>query len=239
MIEIAIVEDSQPAQELILTYIERFRAQIPPNKTGHELSGTVFDHGGQFLSACRANCFDILLLDINLPDIDGLRIAEEIRKSDKNIIIVFITDMAQYAVLGYKVDALDYIVKPVTYPNFKLVMERALARLERRTLGSVTVRTETGLLRLPVEEIVYVEVINHKLIYHTSKGEVDAYGQMRDLEPALKGLGFIRISRYFLVNLRFLKQIKDCTLDLGSAQLQISVRKRKEVLMRVAEFFGE
>lgn len=235
MINIAIVEDHAPSAALLEQYINRYATE----KNVKDLHITVFGKGGQFLIASKTTYFDIMFFDIGLPDINGMRIAEEIRKSDANGIIIFVTDMAQFAVKGYKVDALDYIVKPVIYKNFVQVMQRAISRLDRSSELKLTIKTDGGMARLSVGDIRYVEVLNHKLIYHTGEGIVDCYGQLNDVEGTLTAAGFVQVSRFCLVNLRYIKSIEDCTVDVDGEKLQVSVRRRREVLERIAEFFGE
>lgn len=239
MISIAIIEDKLQASDLLKLYLKQYikSGAVPKEVDFSELTVEVFDSGSSFFTAFRRQCFDIIFLDIGLPDIDGMRIAEEIRKTDTKATLIFVTDMAQYAVKGYKVDALDYMVKPINYHSFSRVMERVVSRLERRGYDSVTVKMKDFVGRLALADIVYIEVVNHKLIYHLKNETVTGYGQLKEIGEILDKAGFIQISRYYLVNFHHVKSMKDFVLDLGITKLPVSARRRREVLLKVAEFF--
>lgn len=237
MIYVAIVEDQEDAAKELSSYIKRVADGLDGLKFS-DFSINVYGTSRAFLSDSASKSFDIVFMDIGLPDLDGMKTAEKMRQSNSSSIIVFVTDMAQFAIAGYKVDALDYIVKPVSYYNFSMVLQRALDKLERAGAQSLTVRTVGGITRLKPDEIRYVEVRDHEIIYHTGAGDVRAYGHLKDIEPKLESQGFIRCSRYYLVNLKYVRSIEDSTLDVDGIKLEISVRKKREVMLKVAEFFG-
>ena len=114
MISIAIVEDDKTAHKAIKDYLESY---ADDNSYSYVISD--YYTGQELLTHYRAN-YDVIFLDIQMPELDGLSAAAEIRKNDKDVIIVFITSLAQYALQGYKVQAYDYIVKPFTFSYFKI-----------------------------------------------------------------------------------------------------------------------
>ena len=173
---------------------------------------------------------DIIFMDIEMPDMNGMEASRRIRLYDRDVVIIFVTNMAQYALKGYEVSAFDFIVKPVSYGDFALKLTRALEWLERRGGGvSVMARTRRGVFKVEAAETKYVEIADHSLVYHTIKGDVTATGHLYEVEPTLLGAGFVRCNRCYLVNLRYVEYAEDNTVSLGGGVvLQISRNRRKE-----------
>ena len=101
--------------------------------------------------------YDIILLDVQMRRLDGMSAAESIRRIDPEVILIFITNMAQFAIRGYAVDALDYILKPVPYFAFSQQMQKAIDRVRKRQKVYLMVPVEGGLRRVDVNTIYYLE----------------------------------------------------------------------------------
>ena len=164
--------------------------------------------------------------------------ARRLRELDPVVLIVFITNMAQYAIRGYEVDALYYMVKPVTYFEFALKMKKALRRLGRLVGTYVNVPQENGVMRLETSQITYVEVIDHRLVYHADTGDYSTRGSLSDLEKKLRSYGFSRCNHCYLVNLKYVTGIRDNMVVVACAELQISRPKRKMFLDDLATYRG-
>lgn len=117
-------------------------------------------------------------MDIELPDGNGMEIARRLRKTNKRTLIIFVTNLAQYAVKGYEVRAFDFVVKPVSYYNFMLKFSAALDNLELNKDTEIWIKSKEGRVRLPASRIIYVEVLKHYLTYHTKDGDSTALGSI-------------------------------------------------------------
>lgn len=142
MIKIAIVEDEDIYVSTLMQYLEEFEKSI-----GETLEITVYRDGDGIIADYKAQ-YDIILMDIGMRFVDGMTAAEEIREIDSEVIIIFITNMTQYAIRGYEVDALDYILKPVSYFSFSQKLGRAIYRMKRREKKFITVTVKGGIKRM-------------------------------------------------------------------------------------------
>ena len=147
MIHIAIVEDDPQVREQLVGYVRRYERQF-----GRMFDLTTFSDGDEIVSDYRA-VYDIILLDIEMQRMDGMTAAEAIRRVDKDVILIFITNMAQFAIRGYAVDALDYVLKPVPYFAFSQQLQKAVDRLRKRQTVFLTVPVEGGLRRIDVSAL--------------------------------------------------------------------------------------
>ncbi len=148
-IRIAIVED----EELYIGKLEQYLKQYQ-EETGEQFELSVYRDGDEITSGYKAQ-FDIILMDIQMKFMDGMSAAEEIRRQDSQVIIFFITNMTQYAIRGYEVDALDYILKPVTYFIFSQKLNKAVERIKSRKTCFVTISLKGGFRKMDVNEIYY------------------------------------------------------------------------------------
>ena len=233
MIRVAIAEDSEMERSRLLRYLKRYEQE---NGCSFEIE--VYENGADIVSAYHPG-IDILLLDIEMPVLDGMRTARILREKDRNVVIVFVTNLAQYAVQGYEVEALDFIVKPLDWNVFSFRMNRILSRLQRRrneAAYSVTVRTDGGMQRIEIPDIFYVDVDHHNLTYHTVSGSYSTRSTMREAEKLLLSHGFCRCNQCYLVNLRYVTAVEDEMVSVGGDRLRISRSKKKELIKALSEY---
>lgn len=143
MKNIAIVEDQDAAAEKLQEYIERYAGQC-----GQQFSTTRFSNGEDFLRDYRS-IYAVVFLDIQMPRKNGMDAAVELRRHDKNVSIIFITNLVQYALRGYKVDAVSFLVKPVSYYDFSLKFKKALDIYLMNEERSFTVNAPGGCAAFP------------------------------------------------------------------------------------------
>lgn len=232
MIRVAIVEDDAEVQGVLQEYVRRYTRQY-----GTEFEVTVFADGVDILEDYRA-VYDIIFLDVEMKHLDGMTTAERIRQMDADVILIFITNMAQYAIRGYSVGALDYVLKPVPYFAFSQQLLKAVARLEKRAKHYLTVPVEGGLRRLDTASIYYLESEGHRVHFYTDEGDFSAPGALKAFEEKLADCPFARCNSGYLVNLAQVQAVQQNTVQVGPYELQISRPKRKSFLATLTDYIG-
>lgn len=233
-INISIVDDEKVITDMLVSYLARFEAE-PDIKDVHFKINTYSD-GLDFLASYPANA-DIVLMDIDMPRLDGMKTAEKLRAMDEYVTIIFVTNLSQFAVKGYEVGVQDFLVKPVVYPNFAAKIRRALERLENVRDEKIQVSVGDGLKILSRRTIKYIEIMKHDIIYHTTNGDVRTYGSLKQVETIL-GKGFMRCNSCYLVNLAYVEEVGTTTVTIGSEQLAMSRHRRKEFMRAMADYYG-
>lgn len=184
--------------------------------------------------------YDLILLDIGLPGVSGMEAACLLRASDEITPIVFVTSLAKYAVRGYEVNALGFIVKPVTYSALSLYLDRAVASWRRNAGRYVTISTTSGTRVVPLRRIVYVEVVNHDLIWHLeNERPVKARGSLKGAMQQLEGAPVLRISKSHLINMDKVRSIQHGSLTMSSGdKLPLSRAHRRQTVGRLTTYLG-
>jgi DNA-binding LytR/AlgR family response regulator len=233
MIRVGLVEDDPASAKVLGEYLKRFQQE-----TGEDFQVLRFSDGAALLKNYRPD-FDLLLLDIQMPGIDGFTAAQRIRQADHQVMIVFVTNTPQYAVHGYEVDALSYLLKPVPYMAFAREMQRCVERCRMRQEGWVTLATEGGLLRLATGEVLYAESDKHHVLIHTAAATHRLPGTMKGMEELTAGKGFFRCNSGYLVNLRHVVGVRQNTCLLtGGGQLVISRPRRKAFMAALTDYLA-
>lgn len=231
MLRVAIVDDEQEIRQSLEEYFKRLGQELRLN-----LKVWTFFSGDQFLTERMP--FDLVCLDIEMPEMDGLELAARIRKTDEQVVIVFITYLAQMAIRGYEVRALDFLVKPVNYSSFSMKMLNVLKLLEKRKCRNLAVLTVDGLRKISTEELYYVEVQGHYLYYHTRKGTFRQKASLKEVEEELKGLSFTKCNQCYLVNLRYASAVSKDEVQVAEDWLKISRPKKKSFMTALADYIG-
>lgn len=232
MIQIAIIEDQEQERSRIRSCLHMLEEQ-----EGLQLAISEFSSGDAFLRS-EESAFDIVLMDIEMPGRDGLETARILRQSDPLVIIIFITNLAQYAVKGYEVEALDFIIKPVNHHSFLLKMQRAIARTAKRADDYVPIRRERETSYIRASSVRYLEVSGHYVIYHTTTGDIKEYTTLKEAERKLKQPFFVRCNQCYLVNLRYVTAVRKNMVLLDADELMISRPQKKNFLLALSEFLG-
>ena len=164
--------------------------------------------------------------------------AECLRQLDLSVALVFVTNLARYAAKGYAVDAMDFLLKPVSYASFAVTVQRALLRCRYNHQPDLLINIPDGVYRISVSRIKYIEVTNHTLVYHTTEGTLTSAGNLKDVENRLPAGQFVRCNRCYLVNMAFVRAVRGHRLVLDMDELQISRPKRAAVLDALNNYLG-
>ena len=230
MLEIAIVEDEEKEALRLGGFLDRFSRE-----TGTQLNHKWTDNASAFLEQYQFQ-YDLIFMDIRMPGMDGMAAAERLREMDSAVMLIFITSLAQYAVQGYAVDALDYILKPVSYAAFALKMQRAVERYAQRRDQWLLLNTNSGAIQLQEFELCYVEIFDHHIRYHTLQANYDAYGTLKSVEQRLPSRSFFRCNNQCIVNLRYVTKIEGSTVVVDGREFSVSRMRKKAFLEQLHRF---
>ena len=232
IMRVAIIDDEESVRNQIVDLVSNFctEKEIPKECI-------CYSEAVSFLENYKAD-FDVIFLDIKMPKLNGMKAAEMIRQYDKNVIIVFITNLKQYAILGYSVDAIGFIVKPIEEYNFNVLMEKVIREVTSRKNNDLTIKTVNGLRRVKIIDIYYIEIIKHKLIYHTAFGDIEAWGSLATEQDKLPRDCFSRCNVCYLLNLLHVQAVEGDTVSIGGDSLKIARSRKKEFLSDLARFGG-
>lgn len=222
---IAIVDDEQEIRDMLTQYIDEFSME-----KGIAVDTTTFGSGDEFLASYK-KIYDIIIFDVDMPGTNGIDTARKLREIDQNVVILFVTNIAQYAINGYEVDAVDYVIKPIGYYDFSMKFQKAVSKAEQRKDRKIALDTVDGMRKLFISKICYVEVLSHYLIYHTKDEHYKVRGSMKEHEMELAPYGFCRIHKSYLVSLGHVEEIRKNEVIIGTEVLPIG-RVFKENLMQ-------
>lgn len=230
---IVIVEDEEKEVSQLKEYIHRYA-----QKNGLTVVLKCFSDGKSFLENYPSDA-DIVFMDIDLPNLNGMECVKKLREFNADVVVVFVTNLAQYAVEGYSVDALDFILKPVNYFNFEMKFKRALTRAQKRKNLSFWIDLKGGGKKcIQTNALKYVEIRSHLLCFHTVDGEYEAWGTLNAIVELLKDFPFELCNRCYLVNLKFVDGIINCDLRIGDEVLAISRTKRSSFLLALNRYLS-
>lgn len=188
----------------------------------------------------RAAESDLVFLDVELPGESGMDAALDLRRENATVPVIFVTNLAQYAVRGYEARALDFVVKPFSYEDIAQRLDRAMAVLRENAGRVVSVRTRTGLRLFPASQLVFVDTAGHDVAYHLEDGSVvSARGSLKAAWEALGGTPFLRVSSGCVVNMAHVRGVDDARLTLSTGDVVWASRANKRhCLEELARYLG-
>lgn len=232
MLRISIVEDDEQTAKTIGRFIQKYFAQ-----SGTEVKVEHFADAVRFLDRYDG-VTDVVFMDIELPGMNGMEAVKRLRERDAEVAVIFVTNLAQYAVSGYEVNAFDFIVKPVSYGSFAMKLRRLCQYLATKRKCEICVSTRHGKILLKAYEIKYVEIMRHVVTYHAERGVFVGSGTLKNVMAALEGLPFALCNRCYLVNLQYVTQIVGREVCVGGDRLLISAPRSKEFMGAFNRYLG-
>lgn len=228
-----IVEDDPDEASRLTDFVRRYS---DTHETSFQI--TWFKSAMEMLS--DRSHYDLILLDIDLPGINGMEAAQLMRVYDEATPIIFVTNLAKYAVKGYEVGATGFIVKPVNWGNLSISLDRALRTIRQNAGRSTIVPTEDGMRVIPFGSIVYIDVRGHQLSYHLENGEVlETRGSLAQVEGELAGAPIVRIAKSCIVNMDKIQLMRPQSLQMVTGeQLPISRTRKREATDAITDYLG-
>lgn len=233
VVRIAIVEDQADVHQRLAALIDQY---FEGNSQRYQI--THFSDGDEILENYRADQ-DLILMDIQMSRLDGMRTAEKIRELDEDVCLVFVTNLANYAIKGYTVQAMDFLLKPINYNMLQHILKKVEKQQARRVTRYIALPTEKGLTRFDVSHLRYVATDGtdgHMLVYHLEEEQLRHRQTMKNAEETLAQCGFCRCNSCYLVNLKFVKSVtKEKVILITGEELGISRSRYKEFMEALME----
>ena len=232
--KIVILEDDAVQAGQISDYLLQYQQQ----HAGFQYVFKTYSTGGRLLEEYRPDT-DLMLLDIQIPDMLGIDVARQIRQKDSRVMIIFVTNLAQYAIEGYSVSALDYVLKPINFFSFSKKLDRAIRVLSHlKNDLKLEIKSKNGSRWIDADEVTYIEVRSHEVCIHTEQESIRQWGTLAQYESLLQPLHFIRCNASFLVNPKYVRTVVRDQVDVARDMLPISRTFRKDFLNTLAQYKG-
>lgn len=230
MWRIAIVDDEEWVRDQLKSYFFRYGQEH-----GEEFRVNLFALSELFLTNYKP-IYDMIIMDIDLPGMNGLEAAHRLRELDERTVLMFVTNLAQYAINGYEVSAVDFVVKPVNYRTFEHKLTRALTFVPEKHRPALLLKTEMGTVTVELDDVKYVEVQGHNVYYHTVKNTYRTRGSLKQAEQELDDPQFFMCDKCYLVNLAYVEGVNGNTITVDGKELNVSRPKKKAFMDALAAY---
>ena len=172
-----------------------------------------------------------------MPLLNGIETAEKLREKDQQVLLIFVTNLSQYAMAGYRVQAFDYLLKPVREPLLFMTMDRALRNLPMRDDG-VLIPHHGSRIKTSYSRIYYVEIKDHQIEYHTADGVYSDRETMSHVEQRFRGHGFSRPNNSYLVNLAHVQVVKHNQVVVNGIVITLGRNRKSTFLDDLSQYIG-
>lgn len=211
MYKCIIIDDEELARALISNYVDRLDFL--------ELVDS-FENPTQAITTLNTQKIDLIFLDIQMPEIKGTTFAKMIHPDTR---FIFTTAYSEYALEGYALNALDYLLKPITFERFLTAVSKIKeTKSDLETHKFLTIKSGYDLHKIKFEDIFYIESDSEYVNFHTSQAKIMSHNSLKALEQKLPPSIFIRVHRSFMVNKNKVTSLKGKTLMLGDTAIPIS-----------------
>ena len=232
MIKIAICDDS-PCDA---SYLEKLCNEWDML---YEIKTQVFTNAELFLDSHQKDPYDIVFLDIEMPNQSGIELGMQLKKINRQTIIIFSTSYPQYAIEGYNCEAFQYLLKPLSKEKLQTTLRRAIRKIAIFHQYHC-VKTRNTVQRIPISEILFIEYCRKHIIYHTKNNLIETTGRFSDVINELQKHGFYQIHQGYIVNLAKIKSIQGYSVILeDNTSVLVSVRKKTSFLLAYAKYLED
>lgn len=219
--KIAICDDE-------LMHLNATKIQLEEAYKSLDLMIYPFQDGRKLIDSIEKTTYDLIILDIEMPFIDGLSVARKLRELGEKTALVFLTSHLEYALKGYEVNALRYLTKPVKKEQLTEIINHLVEK--NSEVKKIMLKSDDEMLMLPISDVLYMEARNQDVRVVTKEGDYFRRYNIRDYEEELRQYFFVRCHRSYLVNLSHVAKItgKDIIIDNGE-MIPLSRTKEKSV----------
>lgn len=228
-----IVDDEPLASDIIEEYLSRIDGYEVVAKCNTAL---------QAFSILSQKKIDLMFLDIQMPKLTGIEFLKSLRNPPK---VIFTTAYSEYALEGYELDVVDYLLKPIPFERFVKAVNKAIARLQLRSVGtgtpaageaenssdqlSLTVKADKRIYKIPLSSIIYIEGMGDYVTVYSAKGKIIAHDTMKRLEEELRRPDFIRVHKSYIISAQWVDYVEGNSIKVGDTMIPIGKSYRDEV----------
>lgn len=182
--------------------------------------------------------YDLIFSDIDMPKMNGYEACKKIREVDNDVTIVFVTQLTQFAIKGYEVNAVDYILKPLNFEAFNLKIDRILYHIKKKNSGSFIISLSSSeKVTIKYSELIYISSDDHFLEFGTEKEIYNSFGTLKKYEESLNQ-NFYRCHSSYIINLAFVMKLdKNCVIMKNNKEIPISRNRRKEFVQHLQDYY--
>lgn len=220
-----VVDDEELARKLLENYIARLPHLHLVQKCANPLEA---------FSVFQENGVDILFLDIQMPELTGIDFLKSLPQKPK---VIFTTAYSEYAIEGYQLDVIDYLLKPFSFERFVQAVNKAVEQLKTNTGNAekdfLLVRSEHKVHKIKLEDIRYIQSMREYVAYFLPTGKILELNSLKKLEEKLPSDRFIRIHKSYIVPIQKVTALEGNLVHIGNEKLPIGSLYKEEVLKRI------
>lgn len=240
LIKVGLCDDIIDFNKKMENHLERYG-----EKNNLEVKSISYGSGSQLLLNFQKGKFDIIFLDVSMPELDGFETAERIRRMDENVSIVFCTSYytISNAGKGFEVAAEDFLAKPLFYKKIENILDKVYQRKLVRAEEKLFLKCQDGLITLQISDIIYIQTRNKLSILHTTSGEVQSNQRVGELEKRLSKKLFFRCHNSYIVNFDYVEGFQNDNVFIKYKnqkikEIPVSKYKKEEFMKTFAIYVG-